>query len=251
MSRTVAIIPARYASTRLPGKPLALIGDRPMVWHVYARAVKALGAANVVVATDNELIRHEVTRRGGNAVITSGVCANGTERCARALDFFGDDADVVIDIQGDEPFIKPDDIVRVADCFADPSVDIATLVRRFDATAGFESLFSPDRVKVTIDANGDALYFSRSIIPYVRDYDWSRWVDSTDFHIHVGTYGFRADVLRKVVALPPSSLEKAENLEQLRWIQNGWRIRTVLTESESVSVDTPADLEAARKHIEL
>ncbi|MCM1348429.1 MAG: 3-deoxy-manno-octulosonate cytidylyltransferase [Firmicutes bacterium] len=250
MSRTIAIIPARYASTRFPGKPLAEIGGEPMVWHVYRQAEKALGSGNVYVATDNNEIYQAVTQRGGQCVITDAEVNCGTARCAKALDMIGRDAKMVINVQGDEPLIDPADILKVKECFDSPDVRIATLARKFNPADGFEALFNPSNPKVVMDCNNNALLFSRSIIPYVRSVPWQQWLDKATFHIHVGTYGFLSDTLREVAALPPSDLEQTESLEQLRWLQAGYKIKVAITENKPISVDTPADLDEARKMFE-
>ncbi len=239
----IGIIPARYGSTRFPGKPLADIDGKPMVMHVYERAAEALGADAVFVATDDSRIIYAVESRGGRAVMTSGKVANGTARCADAIRQLGVTPDIIVNIQGDEPRIDPADIRKVAECFKDPAVNIATLARKFKAEEGFDTLFSPDNPKVVTDINGDALYFSRSIIPYVRDVVWKEWPESAPFLMHVGTYGFRREVLERIVTLPESSAERAEKLEQLRWLQAGYRIRIALTDNHPISIDTPADLE--------
>lgn len=246
--KTIAILPARYGSTRLPGKPLADIGGKPMVWHAYSRAAEVLGIENVYVATDDQRIVDAVTRLGGNALIVTEGVTCGTDRCARALDAIGRDAGIVLNLQPDEPFISPADIEQLMACFDDPAVEIATLARRFDPAEGFDELFSPDNPKVVFDSRGDACYFSRSIIPYVRDHEWRQWIRTTAFYMHVGTYGFRAEALRAVATLPPSPAETAERLEQLRWLHAGYRIRVAITTDRHISVDTPADLEAARCH---
>lgn len=251
---TIAIIPARYGSTRLPAKPLALIGGEPMVWRVYQRVAEALGYDNVYVATDHEDVAEAVTSRGGNAIIAAGMITCGTERCEKALRISGRKPDVVINVQGDEPFIRPDHILKLANCFNSPEVEIATIARRFNPEEDFEALFSPDSPKVVMDENNDALYFSRSIIPYVRDKNWKEWIYATDFYMHIGTYAFRPETLKKVVALPVCAIEKAEKLEQLRWLNAGFRIRVAITDSHLFSIDTPADLDAAndyfRKHLQ-
>lgn len=172
---------------------------------------------------------------------------SGTARCAAAVQAIGRKPRIVVNLQADEPFIAPAEIIRLADCFTDPTVEIASLARRFDPDEGFDTLFSPDNVKVVMDSRGDALYFSRSIIPYVRDCKWQDWTRATTFYIHVGLYAFRTDTLMAVTALPPSEAEIAESLEQLRWIAAGHRIRMALTSSHSLGIDTPSDLEAARK----
>lgn len=244
MTRFIGIIPARYASSRLPGKPLARIGDKTLVEHVYTRAAAVL--PDVTVATDDERIADAVNAFGGNVVMTSACHISGTERCAEAAASVASDSDVVINIQGDEPFLEAEHLQLLMECFDDPATSIATLATRFDPCLGFEALFSPDTPKVVFDAGFNALYFSRSIIPYVRDAEWRQWLDRAAFYTHVGLYAYRASTLRELVALPPSPLEEAERLEQLRWLSAGYRIRVAVTDKRSLSVDTPADLEAAR-----
>lgn len=239
----VAVIPARYGSTRFPGKPLADIAGEPMVWHVYLRAAEALGEKNVIVATDDIRILQAVSSRGGRAVMSSRPVDCGTARCADAIAQLGLRPRIVVNIQGDEPFISPDDIIRLIRAMDDETVEIATLARRFEATEGFDTLFDAGNPKVTFDRNGYALYFSRSIIPYVRDHDWRRWIETTEFHIHVGTYAFRGNLLQEMVNLPPSPLEIAERLEQLRWLEGGYRIKVAITPNKPMSVDTPDDLQ--------
>lgn len=240
----LGIIPARYASSRFPGKPLADIGGMTMIERVYRQASKALDS--VIVATDDSRIYDEVKRFGGEVVMTSEAHRSGTDRCYEAYVKSGSDADVVINIQGDEPFIDPAQIEAVMQCFVEePTTPIATLVRRFDPALGWDALFNPNTPKVVLDNDGNALYFSRSIIPYVRGHEWTEWIDSAVFHTHVGLYAYRADVLGEITSLPQSPLELAESLEQLRWLQNGYRIATALTTSPTIGIDTPADLERA------
>lgn len=245
----IGIIPARYASTRFPGKPLVDIGGMTMIERVYRQASKAL--ERVVVATDDERIRDAVKAFGGEVVMTSADHCSGTDRCREAYINCGSDADVVINIQGDEPFIAPSQIEAVADCFRrDPATPIATLVRLFDPQLGWDALFNPNTPKVVLDKDGNALYFSRSIIPYVRSHQWQEWIDNATFHTHVGLYGYRADILAELTKLQRSPLEIAESLEQLRWLQNGYRIATALTTEPTVGIDTPADLERAIKMLD-
>lgn len=240
----IGIIPARYASTRFPGKPLALIGGKPMIQRVVEQASKALD--RVIVATDDKRIADTVESFGGEAVMTSTEHRSGTDRCREAYINSGSDATVVINIQGDEPFIDPRQINSLADCFRrDPECRLATLVRRFDPALGWDALFNPNTPKVVLDDNGNALMFSRSIIPYVRNYPWQEWIDKATFHTHVGMYGYRADTLAEITRLPQSSLELAESLEQLRWLQAGYKIATALTDIPTVGIDTPEDLERA------
>lgn len=243
----IGIIPSRYGSSRLPGKPLARIGDMTMVERVWRKASEAID--RVVVATDSELIAREVERFGGEAVMTDAALPNGTMRCLAAIDLLGAEADAIINIQGDEPFIDPADISRVARCFADPAVEIATLVARFDPALGYDVLSSPAKVKVTLDCEDNALMFSRAVIPFVRDCPRELWPQRTPYYIHTGLYGYRLDTLRRIAALPPSPLEAAENLEQLRWLQAGLKIKCAVTRNHPFGIDTPADLLLANNMI--
>ena len=239
----IGIIPARYASSRFPGKPLAKIGELTMIERVYRQASKELD--DVVVATDDSRIFDAVTAFGGKAVMTSDSHRSGTDRCREAYANLGSTADVIINIQGDEPFIAPEQIASLKECFNDTSVTIATLARRFDPSKGFEALFDPNTPKVVIDDDSNAIYFSRSIIPYVRNYPWQEWIDHATFHTHVGLYAYRATTLDEITGLPQSSLELAESLEQLRWVQNGYKIRVAITDRPTIGIDTPEDLQAA------
>lgn len=243
MSKCIGIIPARYQSSRFPGKPLARLGDMTMIERVTRQASKALN--RVIVATDDERIYDEVRRFGGEVVMTSPDHRSGTDRVAEAYRKSGADADVIVNIQGDEPFVEPQQISQLTSLFDDPTTDIATLVRPFDAARGFEALFDPNLVKVVTAGNGDALYFSRSVIPYVRGVEWKQWLDKTRYLTHVGMYAYRPAVLGEIVRLPQSPLEISESLEQLRWLQAGYRIATAETTFDNIGIDTPADLEAA------
>ncbi len=216
-----------------------------MIERVYKRVESALGADSVAVATDDERIVSTVESFGGKAVMTSSDHRSGTDRCYEAYCRLGSDAEVIINVQGDEPFIDPKQIKQLVSCFDDTSVNIATLVRRFDPALGWDALFNPNTPKVVLDEKKNALYFSRSIIPYVRGVEWQKWIKSATFHTHVGMYGYRADVLAKIVKLPQSSLELAESLEQLRWLSNGYSIRTAITDCPTVGIDTPEDLQRA------
>jgi len=244
--KRVIIIPARYGSSRFPGKPLADLCGKPVIEHVYSQAGKICDS--VYVATDDERIFRVVEGFGGHAVMTSTHHKSGTDRIIEALDMLGITPEVVINIQGDEPFVLPEQIDLLASCFDNPAVEIATLARRFPEADGFDALFDPNKVKVTFDSNGDALYFSRSIIPYVRNAEWKEWLSSSEYYIHLGMYGYRASTLRRIAALPQSSLEIAESLEQLRWLQSGYKIRVAITGYASIGIDTPADLDEARKY---
>lgn len=243
----IGIIPARYASTRFPGKPLAPIGGKPMIQRVYERVAAIL--PEVAVATDDGRIADAVEAFGGRAIMTSTEHRSGTDRCLEAYMKSGSDADVIINIQGDEPFISLAQIEAVKNCFNDSTVEIASLARPFDRDRGFEALFDPNLVKVVMDDNDNALYFSRAIIPYIRGHEWKEWLDTAKFHTHVGLYAYRAKTLGKICRLPQSPLEKAESLEQLRWLQAGYKIRMAYTEEPNFGIDTPADLEAANKYL--
>ncbi len=241
----IGIIPARYASTRFPGKPLADIGGMSMIERVYRQASKELD--EVYVATDDDRIADAVRAFGGRVVMTSTEHKSGTDRCYEAYRNIGSNADVIINIQGDEPFIDPSQIAEVKKCFDLPNTSIATLVRPFDPALGFDALFDNSKPKVTFDSAMNAICFSRSIIPYVRNYPWEEWLDHAKFYMHVGMYAYRAATLGEITKLPQSSLEIAESLEQLRWIENGYKIRVGITETPTIGIDTPEDLEQARQ----
>lgn len=242
----IIIIPARYASTRFPGKPLARIGGEEMIVRVCKRASET--GAMVAVATDDERIKECVENAGFTAVMTSPDHKSGTDRVYEAFCSLGKPAEVVINVQGDEPFIAPSQIEALMNCFReDGETQLATLVREFDKSQGFEALFDPNLVKVVRSQKGEALYFSRSIIPYVRGVEWQKWLDRHLFFTHVGIYAYRADVLAEVTSIPRSPLEIAESLEQLRWLENGYKIKTAVTDSPTIGIDTPEDLENAEK----
>ena len=248
MTTFTAIIPARYASTRFPGKPLAILGDKPVIQHVYERASSVLD--NVLVATDDSRILDAVYAFGGKAVKTGTHHRSGTDRCREAYVNAASTADVVINIQGDEPFIAPQQIELLMHCFEDPHTHIATLARRYDPANGIDGLVDPNLVKVVFGHDGRALYFSRSVIPYVRNVEPAKWLEATVFHTHVGVYAYRADVLEQLSEQSPGELEVAESLEQLRWLQNGYNIKVAVTDAPTIGIDTPADLDAARKYLE-
>lgn len=243
----IGIIPARYASTRFPGKPLALLDGKPMIEHVYRRVASVL--PQVAVATDDARIIRAVEAFGGRAVATSTQHRSGTDRVAEAYDVLGSAAPVIINIQGDEPFIATEQLQQLMHCFDNPEVEIATLARRYPQGGSIEGLADPNLVKVVFAENGRALYFSRSVIPYQRGVDAEKWPSSAVYHTHVGIYAYRADALRRIASMEPSSLEMAESLEQLRWLQNGLNIAVAVTESPTIGIDTPADLAAAEAYI--
>lgn len=237
----LGLIPARYASSRFPGKPLADIGGKPMIQRVYEQATKVLPYA--YVATDDQRIADAVKAFGGRVVMTASTHQSGTDRCAEALKIVeqteGRQFRAVINIQGDEPFISPVQIELLASAFNNAETEIATLVKRAD---NHDDLFNPNKPKVVVGALGQALYFSRSPIPYLRGEDEANWHQKHTFYNHVGLYGYRSDVLNKITKLDRGTLEKCESLEQLRWLENGYRIAVLETQLESISIDTPEDL---------
>lgn len=240
------LIPARYASTRFPGKPLALLGGREMILHVCDRVSES--EMPLCVATDDSRIYDCVTNAGYEAVMTSDRHKSGTDRLCEAVRILGCDDDVIINVQGDEPFIRAEQLLQIKGIFErNPDALLATLIKRFEPSRGFEALFDPNLVKVVTDDAGKALYFSRSIIPYVRNVDWKEWLANAEFHTHIGIYGYRRETLLAVSALPQSTLEKAESLEQLRWLQNGYDIYTAVSDFQSIGIDTEADLREAEK----
>ncbi len=245
--KTIVIIPARYASTRFPGKPLAKLGGKPIIEHVFERASGADIVDDVRVATDDERIASTINAAMGRevAVMTSTEHKSGTDRCGevvRKLKTQGLDFDVVVNLQGDEPFVRPCDIESLTACFNNPEVQIATLRRRI--TDG-EDLTSPNCVKVVSSAAGRALYFSRQTIPYRRDVPQNQWLAEGEYYKHIGIYAFRTDVLLEVCQLPQSALEMSEKLEQLRWLEAGYQIAVADTDYDGVGIDTPEDLARA------
>lgn len=239
--RFIVIIPARYQSIRFPGKPLALLGSKSVIQWVYENSVKVLN--DVWVATDDERIYREVQSFGGKAIYTSSEHKSGTDRCAEAARLLKKELefDVVINVQGDEPFVRSEQLEQLMFCF-DGNTKIATLVRAIDEP---EELFNPNRPKVVLDNSGHALYFSRSPIPFVRGHEEENWHMNHHFMAHVGMYAYTSDTLQEITSLDPGILEKTEALEQLRWLENGYRIKTAVTHHQSIGIDTPEDLQAA------
>lgn len=239
------IIPARYASSRFPGKPLVMIGNKPMIQRVYELARETLEI--VYVATDDKRVFDAVVNFGGKAIMTSPDHFSGTDRCAEAVSKINLETpakiDIVINIQGDEPFIKSEQIALLMKCFSDETVEIATLIRKVEPG---EDIFNPNQPKVILNLKGDAIYFSRAAIPFIRDAEMNEWSGKHDFYKHIGLYAYRTEILKKVTLLPRSSLEISESLEQNRWLENGFRIRTAVTQWESIGIDTPDDLEKAK-----
>lgn len=236
----IAIIPARYASTRFPGKPLALLGGLPVIQRVYEQAISVLPEA--YVATDDERIFQCVEAFGGRAVMTRTDHKSGTDRIQEAVEHIGTDADVIINIQGDEPFVQASQLQTLMQLFDDTTTQIGTLGKRFES---MEAVQNPNSPKIVCDQRGFALYFSRSVIPFVRGKETVEWLEHYPFLKHLGLYAYRREVLREVTQLPQSPLEQAESLEQLRWLENGYRIRVGLTDVETVGIDTPEDLTRA------
>jgi 3-deoxy-manno-octulosonate cytidylyltransferase (CMP-KDO synthetase) len=241
----LGIIPARYASSRFPGKPLFDLNGKSMIQRVYEQACKASLLSQVVVATDDQRIFDHVIGFGGKAVMTSSEHRSGTDRCAEVLSKSSEHFDAVINIQGDEPFIQPEQIDLLARLFEDTSVAIGTLIKPLHDPS---DLTNPNIIKVVIDTNQNGIYFSRSPIPFVRDAAAiSEWPQKVNLYKHIGIYGYRADVLPKLTQLAPGVLEIAESLEQLRWRENGYLIRTALTQLETISIDAPEDVDKLRK----
>ncbi len=240
----VGIIPARYASTRFPGKPLAMLGGKPVIQRVYEQVAGCFD--ELFVATDDDRIASAVKAFGGNVVMTSEDCKNGTERCLDAYKRLGIECDVIVNIQGDEPFIQPKQVNALMACFDAEGTDIATLVKPFDVADGLERLECPNSPKVVFNEKGYALYFSRSVVPYLRGVEKEKWLENHTFYKHLGVYAYRADILEALTTLPQSPMEKAESLEQLRWLENGYKIKVGITDIETVGIDTPEDLERAK-----
>lgn len=243
--RFIALIPARFASTRFPGKPLAMLGGKSVIQRVYEQVSRVVD--ETYVATDDKRIYDAVEAFGGKVVMTRSDHKSGTDRIEEAAEKIGGDFDVVVNVQGDEPFIQASQIETVCHCFDDPTTQIATLGKPFGND--MDAIGNPNSPKIVVDKKGFALYFSRSIIPFVRGVDSEEWPSAYPFLKHLGLYAYRREVLREVTQLPQGVLEKAESLEQLRWLENGYKIRVGLTDIETVGIDTPADLERAEKFL--
>ena len=237
--RILGIIPARYASTRFPGKPLIDIAGKSMIQRVYEQAKKCNRLSEVIVATDDDRIFKHVTGFGGVAVMTATDHQSGTDRCAEVAQEHPE-YDVVINIQGDEPYIDPEQITKLISCFNDANTQIATLVKKVLTDHELRNTNSP---KVIINKHSEAIYFSRSPLPHIRGQEPQHWLQHFTYFKHIGIYGYRADILKQITKLPVSLLEKAESLEQLRWIENGYKIKVAETELETYAIDTPEDLE--------
>ncbi len=245
--RYIGLIPARYGSSRFPGKPLALLGGKTVIRRVYERVCGSFDA--VYVCTDDERIYNHVLSFSGKAVMTSTECRSGTDRCWQAYGILAETADVVVNVQGDEPFVSASQLELLKSCFLDPTTQIATLVKPFGQTDTWESLSNPNSPKVVVSDDMKALYFSRSVIPYLRGVPQEEWLRHHTFYRHIGLYAYRSEVLGEVASLRPGVLERCESLEQLRWLQHGYVIKVGVTDFETVGIDTPEDLQRAENYL--
>ncbi len=246
----IGIIPARFASSRFPGKPLADMAGKPMIQRVYEQVQGLLDA--VYVATDDQRIYDTVISFGGKVIMTAETHQSGTDRCYEAYCKIrseqrevSSEQDIVINIQGDEPFIQAAQIEALKACFNDDDTQLATLVKPFTEEDGFDALFNPNSPKVVLNQNSEAMYFSRSVIPYKRGAEHTEWLRSHTYYKHIGLYAYKAEVLKEITALPQSPLELVESLEQLRWLENGYKIKVGITTQETIGIDTPEDMEKA------
>lgn len=250
MSRTIGIIPSRYLSTRFPGKPLIDIGGKSMICRVYEQCIQSKGLQKVYVATDDERIFREVTNNGGLAIMTDSIALNGTVRCFDAYDqikVIDGEFDYLINIQGDEPFIQPEQISELSELIKECDCSIATLAKEINDQA---DLWDESIVKLVLDNHNKALYFSRQAIPYLQGIDKSRWLQKRTYFKHIGIYAFKTKDIPKIDAMVPTDLEKAESLEQLRWLVNGFKISVGITNHQTISIDTPSDLEKAILYVQ-
>lgn len=244
--RILGVIPARYESSRFPGKPLIDVAGKSMVERVYGQCLKSSSLSKVIVATDDQRIADHVNLFGGNVAMTSNTHQSGTDRCAEVANNYPE-FDILINIQGDEPMIDPDQIDLLCKCFEDSHTSIATLVKKISTN---EELFNENTPKVILNKNKEAVLFSRTAIPFLRGKTRETWIEHYTFFKHIGIYGFRTETLKNLTKLPLSALETAEALEQLRWIENGYRIHAAITDKESQAIDTPEDLEKLLKLIQ-
>lgn len=247
--KVLAIIPARYASTRFPGKPLALLGGKPVVQWVWERVSAVPELTDAVVATDDERIVRAVEAFGGRVMMTGSHHRSGTDRCGEVVERLksqGQTYNVAINVQGDEPFVQAEQLRTLVGCFADEKTRIATLKTAIRST---EELLSANNVKVVCDRQGRALYFSRQPLPHLRGVEQDRWIVSQPYYKHVGIYAFRTSTLAELVRLPQSALERSESLEQLRWLENGYTISVRETSAANIGIDTPEDMEAAERYL--
>ena len=238
--KILGIIPSRYGSTRFPGKPLIDINGKSMIQRVFEQAQQSGHLTDVIVATDDERIFNHVKSFDGKVIMTSSSHESGTDRCEEVVNNMNENFDVIINIQGDEPFIDPNQINQLCQCFDDEKTDIATLIKKI---SNEEELFNPNKPKVVIDDNDFALLFSRNTVPHIKGVEKDEWLNHHTYFKHIGIYGYRTPILKKIATLPMSNLEKAEGLEQLRWLENGLNIKVALTTFEAISIDSPEDLE--------
>jgi 3-deoxy-manno-octulosonate cytidylyltransferase (CMP-KDO synthetase) len=238
--QVLVVIPARYASTRFPGKPLVDIKGKPMIQHVYERVSQCNFISKVIIATDDERIMDAAEKFSSPAMMTSSSHQSGSDRCAEVVKSLSDKYDIVINVQGDEPFIDQTQLFSIIRCFENPETEIATLVKKVQSS---EELFNPNVVKVALNELKEALYFSRAAIPFNRNHSMESWMEHHTYYKHIGIYAFKPQILLKLTRLKHSSLEIAESLEQLRWLENGFKIKTEITEKENFAIDTPQDLE--------
>lgn len=238
--KIIGIVPARFGSTRFPGKPLADINGKSMIQRVYEQCIQATRLSRLVIATDDERIFNHVNDFGGNAVITSPQHQSGTDRCAEIMEKIGIEKwDVVINIQGDEPYIHPEQIDLLCSTFDSEETKVATLVKKITS---IDELFNHNNVKVILNKRKEAIYFSRTPIPYNRNFPEQEWLKYSTYYKHIGIYGYRTLTLLELSKLAKTNLEVTESLEQLRWIENGYSIRAEITSLESIAIDTPDDL---------
>src|SRR6478735_7591134 len=243
----LAVIPARYASTRFPAKPLVDIAGKSMIRRVYEQVKQCSAVQDVIVATDHKLIYDHVIAFGGKVIMTKEEHPSGTDRCYEVLQKAGGNYDFVVNVQGDEPFIKPEQITQLVSVLT-KNTELATLVKKIEDE---ETLFNVNVPKVILNEKGEALYFSRQTIPFIRGKEKNTWLKEHTFYKHIGIYAYRSDILAKITALAPSALEKAESLEQLRWLENGYKIQTAVTTFENIGIDTPEDLAKALKDVQI
>lgn len=241
----VGIIPARYGSTRFPGKPLAMLAGKSVIQRVWEQCQKANVLQHTVIATDDERIKAHAESFGAEVVMTRADHQSGTDRCYEAYTALEKEFEYIINIQGDEPFLAPEQLEILASLL-NGTTPLATLVKRIEKTAELEN---PNVVKAVLGNYGQALYFSRSPIPYYRNVEKEEWVTKREYYKHIGIYAYRSDILKEITQIPPAELEQAESLEQLRWLSYGLRIRVAETTLETIGIDTPEDLEEAAKHL--
>jgi 3-deoxy-manno-octulosonate cytidylyltransferase (CMP-KDO synthetase) len=241
----LGVIPSRFASSRFPGKSLVNIGHISMIQRVYMQAKKCEALTDIIVATDDTRIFDHVKSFGGNVLMTDPTHASGTDRCFEVMHLTEKPYDYVMNIQGDEPFIQPNQISFLVDLL-NGETEIATLVKEIE---DFETLFNENTPKVVLNKNNEAIYFSRQTIPFLRGIEKTNWLKNSTFYKHIGIYAYRADVLMRISKLPQSPLEITESLEQLRWLEYGYKIKVAITPYDSMGIDTPADLQKAKEYL--